>query len=206
VKYIILLIFTFIIFSCSKKQNQELENKDEQPALSLVSTYTIKDKIKSIFQKNISDWKELNTLDSFLDRFKKASPNEVLSNALELESLIKNLKDSIKPPLFKTPSFNARVNILYNESLRLSDMTKIPSIKAEEVKEQTNKILNAYSSMNSKINTVLSKKQFEDAIEIDGLLIGLDSTKIDSVSKKAIDLNRKQKFENKLLKKSNPQK
>ena len=46
----------------------------------------------------------------------------------ELENLIKNLKNTAKPILFDTPSFKARVNILHNESLRLSDMINIPSI------------------------------------------------------------------------------
>jgi hypothetical protein len=168
----------------------------------VVTNHTIEQSVKPIFEKEISNWNDLKTLDSFLKRFEKASPNEVLSNALELNDLIRVLKDTVKPTIFKTPSFNARINILYNESLRLSDMTRIPAIKAAEVNEQADKILLAYSSLNSKINTVLSKKQFEDAIEIDAIYIGLDSTKIDSVSKKTIQTIKQDKFEDKLIRKS----
>jgi hypothetical protein len=47
------------------------------------------------------------------------------------------------------------------------------------------------------VNTILLKKHFEDAIEVDVKFIGLDSTQIDSVSKKAIN----KKFERSLLNK-----
>ena len=53
--------------------------------------------------------------------------------------------------------------------------------------------MDAFSSINLKINTVLRKKQFEDAIDIDVSFIGLDTTKIDSVSKNAILEKQKEK-------------
>ncbi len=143
-------------------------------------------KIESSFTQEIENWNELKALDNFILRFKKASPNEVLSNALELKSLVSSLKDSVKPSLFEIPSFNTRVNILYNETLRLADMTFIPAIKADQVNMQTDKIINTFSAVNSKINTILTKKRFEDAIKVNVDFIGLDSTKIDSVSKKSI--------------------
>ena len=65
-------------------------------------------------------------------------------------------------------------------------MTFIPAIKAVEINEQTEKILSAFSAVNSKVNTILTKKRFEEAIDVDVSFIGLDSTKIDSVSKKSI--------------------
>ncbi len=46
--------------------------------------------------------------------------------------------------------------------------------------------MEAFSAVNSKVNTLFTKKRFEDAIEIDVKYIGLDSTKIDSVSKKSV--------------------
>ena len=118
---------------------------------------------------------------------------------MELESLVKSLKDSVKPSLFNVLAFKARINILHNETLRLSDMTFIPAIKATEVNVQTAKIISAFSAVNSKVNTILLKKRFEDAIEVDVKFIGLDSTQIDSVSKKAIN----KKFEKRLLNEKN---
>ena len=184
--FFIFLIITFI-FSCDKKQETVTQEQDSKPLLSLVNEYTSVKGVNATFAKDIADWKELKAVDNFLGRFKKVSPNEILSNALELQGLIKSLRDSVKPELFNIPSFNTRINIFYNESLRLSDMTAIPSIKADEVNKQTEKIIDAFSAVNSKVNTILSKKRFEDEIGIDITFIGLDSTKMDSVSRKSVN-------------------
>lgn len=174
------------LFSCDKKKQNTNPEQDTKPLLSVVKEYKAAEKVNATFLKDVEDWQELKAVDDFLARFKKASPNEVLSNALELKTLVKSLKDSIKPTLFNVPSFKTRINILNNETLRLADMTFIPAIKAVEINEQTEKILSAFSAVNSKVNTILTKKRFEEAIDVDVSFIGLDSTKIDSVSKKSI--------------------
>ena len=174
------------MFSCDKKQEEKNQELDAKPLLSVVNEYSSVKKVNATFSKDIEEWKELKAVDNFLERFQKVSPKEVLSNALELQDLVKSLRDSAKPTLFDTPSFKARVNIFYNETLRLSDMTSISSIKAEEINLQTEKIIEAFSAVNSKVNSILSKKRFEEEIDIDVKFIGLDSTKIDSVSRKSI--------------------
>ena len=193
-KYLFTFLTIVLLFSCDKKQanNSKQEQDDVKPLLSVINEYSSIIKIDTAFSKNIEEWEELKTVGEFLSRFKKVSPNEILSNALELKELVKSLTDSTHPQLFNTGSFNARVNILYNESLRLADMTTMPSINAEEVNEQTEKIIGAFSAVNSKVNSILSKKRFEDAIEVDVKFIGLDSTKLDSVSKKSV---KKELFE-----------
>lgn len=201
-KYYLSFILLSLIFSCDEKQEQTELKEDAKPLLSVVKEFTSVQGISTKFEKEIEDWKELKAVDNFLDRFKKVSANEVLSNALELKGLVKDLKDSIKPDLFKTPSFNARVNIFYNETLRLADMTNIPAIKAFEVHAQTEKIINAFSAVNAKVNTVLAKKRFEDEIGIDIKYIGLDSTKMDSVTRKSVN----KKLELKLDDMGKPQK
>lgn len=202
--YISAFLVVIIFFSCNKKQEKNIENQEPKSLLSIVEKHPSFKKVKPLYLKDIEQWKELKAVDKFLTRFEKASPNEVLGNALELKSLVKSLRDSVKPKLFDNPSFKTRVHILYNETLRLADMTFIPAIKAKEVNHQTNKILEAFSAVNSKVNTTLSKKRFEDAIEIDVKFIGLDSTKIDSVSKKSIKnslLDKKKLNKRKLPKK-----
>ena len=176
-----------IFFSCDKKKVAVVQKQEIKSLLSVVKNYNVAEKVNPLFIKDIEDWEELKAVDNFLSRFKKASPNEILSNALELKELVQSLKDGIKPPLFENASFNTRVNILQNETLRLSDMTFIPAIKAEEVTMQTDKIMNAFSAVNSKVNSILLKKGFEDDIDLDIDYIGLDSTKIDSVSRKSIN-------------------
>ena len=187
-KYYIFLTILIVIFSCDKKQEQNTTQDTTKPLLSEVYNFSSVKEINPMFSKDIEDWEELKSVDNFLGRFKKVSANEVLSNALELEGLVKSLKDSIKPALFTDDSFTARINIFYNETLRLADMTTIPAIKADEVHQQTEKIIDAFSAVNAKVNTILSKKRFEDEIGIDIKFIGLDSTKMDSVTKKTVNI------------------
>jgi len=148
--------------SCNKEVEKTEVNQSEISALRAVVEHSVSEVVSNDFQMQIADWNELNVLKNFLDRFIKASPKEVLSNSLELRDLIKLLKESKKSILFQNPSFETRVNILYNESLRLADMNTIPAITANEVNTQVDKILDAFSAVNAKINTIFSKKKFED--------------------------------------------
>ena len=100
--------------------------------------------------------------------------------------MLRHLKDSLKPTIFDSPSFNARINVLFSEAERMADITFIPAIKTAEINEQVEKTLGAFSALNAKINTVLSQKKFEDAIGISTKFIGLDTTKMDRVSKKTV--------------------
>jgi hypothetical protein len=196
-KYLLFSLLFAVFFSCKKEKQDSIQKQDSKPLLSVVKEYGVTEKVNALFLKDVEDWQELKAVDDFLLRFKKASPNEVLSNALELESLVSSLKDSVKPILFDIPSFKARINILHNETLRLADMTFIAAVKAPEITAQTEKIISAFSGVNSKVNTILSKKRFEDAIGTDIVFIGLDSTKIDTISKKAIQKNFKGNLQNK---------
>jgi len=188
-KYFITLLILLFIFSCDKKQETTIQQEDTKPLLSVENEFSSIKTINPVFAKDVEEWEELNAVNDFLARFKKASSKEVLSNALELKGLVQSLKDSIKPTLFNVASLDTRINIFNNETLRLADMTTIPAIKASEVTMQTEKILDAFSAINAKINTLLSKKRFEDEIDIDVKFIGLDSTKMDSVSRKSIKEN-----------------
>tara|TARA_R110002049_G_scaffold107836_1_gene255642 strand:- start:730 stop:1350 length:621 start_codon:yes stop_codon:yes gene_type:complete len=188
-KYFITLLILLFIFSCDKKQETTIQQEDTKPLLSVENEFSSIKTINPAFAKDVEEWEELNAVNDFLARFKKASSKEVLSNALELKGLVQSLKDSIKPTLFNVASLDTRINIFNNETLRLADMTTIPAIKASEVTMQTEKILDAFSAINAKINTLLSKKRFEDEIDIDVKFIGLDSTKMDSVSRKSIKEN-----------------
>ena len=191
-------MFLFIV-ACKEQVQKTNSNEEDKSSLSVVKSHNSFETVISNYKENTESWKSLKSLTVFLDRFKKASANEVLSNALELKVLSKALRDSVKPDNFKMASLDARINIMYNESLRLADMTNIPAIKADEVHKQTNKIIDAFSSINLKINTVLRKQDFEDAIDVDVSFIGLDSTKIDSSSKKTM---KKRPLPNEELKRS----
>ena len=155
--------------------------------MSIAKMHTATENVLSTYLKEVKDWNELQDIDSFFVKFRKITPNEALSNAIELKDLIKRLKDSVKPEKFKIPSLTARINILYNEALRLADLTRIGAIKAQEVNTQVDKTMAAFSNINTKINSILAKIRFENEIDINVTFIGLDTTKMDSFFNKPIN-------------------
>ena len=154
--------------------------------MSIAAMHTATENVLSTHLKEVKDWNALKDIDSFFVKFRKITPNEALSNAIELKDLIKRLNDSVKPEKFKIPSLTARINILYNEALRLADLTRIGAIKAQEVNTQVDKTMDAFSNINTKINTILAKMRFENEIDIDVTFIGLDTTKMDAFFNKPI--------------------
>ncbi|QTE21746.1 hypothetical protein [Polaribacter cellanae] len=193
-KYLIFLLLSVFVISCGNKTQGNTDVEKAKPLMRVLKKHQATVNVKPVFLKEVENWQELKEIDSFFVKFREISPNEALSNALELRDLVKSLKDSVTPTLFDTPSFKTRVNILYNECLRLADLTLISAIKATEINKQVDKTIDAFSAVNTKINTILTKKKFEDEIDVKIDYIGLDTTKIDSVSRKTINLRSKEKL------------
>lgn len=186
-KPVFFLTFLFVFFSC-KDPEQEKNEVAKKPLLSVVKKHQTPMAVKSSFNQNIDAWEEYQALHGFMPRYLNVSPNEALSNALELKELVKNLKKKRNPTILETPSFKARVNVFYNEVLRLVDMTYISAITAEEVNKQVAKVLITYSAINAKINTVFAQQNFERSIDINTVFIGLDSSKIKRASLNSLKL------------------
>jgi len=185
VKYIYLLVILVFTFSCQNNEGKDTVKKPK-PLMSIAEIHTATENVLSTHLKEVKDWNELQDIDSFFVKFRKITPNEALSNAIELKDLIKHLNDSV-PEKFKIPSLTARINILYNEALRLADLTRIGAIKAQEVNTQVDKTMAAFSNINTKINSILAKIRFENEIDIDVTFIGLDTTKMDTFFNKPIN-------------------
>jgi len=115
--------------------------------------------------KKVDNWQEYRSLNDFLDQYQSISPNEALNNSKELNDLVRSLKDSIKPNFLESAAFKARVNLLHNETLRLFDMSFISSIKNNEVNQQVEKVLESFSAMNLKINTILKQEELDRLID-----------------------------------------
>ncbi|MCL7754564.1 hypothetical protein [Polaribacter sp. Z022] len=196
-KQLVYLFLVTVLFSCGNKNNDTQNKNQVIPKLSNAVEHTRLENVNHKFEKEIENWQDLKTATSFIKKFEKVSPNEAMSNALELRDLVASLKDNEIPNTFNIPSLHARINVLHNETLRLADLTLIPAITSEEVNAQINKTIAAFSSLNSKINTILSKKNFEDAIDVDINFVGIDSTKMDSVSIKTINSRKREELLNK---------
>ena len=163
-KFVYYCVFILLISSCNNKKTDATEEIDK-PMSSRIKKHAQIATIKSKFQVDIDAWTEYENLIVFLNQYMSISPNDALNNSRELNDITKSLNDSIKPQFLETPAFKARVNLLYNETLRLYDMSSIPAIKATEVNNQIDKVLNAFSSINFKINTILKQRELEGDVK-----------------------------------------
>ena len=115
----------------------------------------------------LNTWDEYQRVDAMLTRYFAISNAEALSNATELSLLTKQLKDSIRDVRLESHSIKARLNLLYSECKRLEDMNDIPTIKQEEVTFEIRKILDAFSAVNAKFNSVFAIKDLENELDLD---------------------------------------
>lgn len=155
--------FAFLLigfFSCKNKQEEvaKVVNKSE---FRTEQKHPQAESIIANAAQKIEDWQEYRAVKEFLNQYQSISPSEALNNSRELNSLVASLRDSVSPGFLVSDSFKARVNLLYNETLRLNDMSAISSIKFEEVNEQVSKVMHAYSAMNSKINTIVRQAELD---------------------------------------------
>ena len=162
-KFIYCCVFIFLISSCNDT-TPTATKVVEKPEASRVKKHNQVSKIQSKFEMDIDSWIEYENLAIFLQQYTAISPNDALNNSRELNDITKSIIDSVQPQFLETAAFKARLNLLYNETLRLYDMSSIPAIKATEVNHQVANILNAFSSVNFKINTILTQSELEKNI------------------------------------------
>ncbi len=162
-KFIYYCVFILLISSCNDTTTTATKVVDK-PEASRVKKHNQVSKIQSKFEMDIDSWIEYENLAIFLQQYTAISPNDALNNSRELNDITKSIIDSVQPQFLATAAFKARLNLLYNETLRLYDMSSIPAIKATEVNHQVANILNAFSSVNFKINTILTQSELEKNI------------------------------------------
>jgi hypothetical protein len=159
-------LVSFFMVNC-KKTIQNTDSVPKKTEMQVRVKHIGIDSLSSLSKNKIKDWKEYENLNNFLKQFNNTSPNEALNMAVELNGYIKALRDSLKIEDLKVNSLNARYNVLNNESLRLKDMTLIPAIQPEQVNAQVDKIFLVFNSYTQKVNTIYSKKKFDEEIDLD---------------------------------------
>ena len=170
-KYLYPLLFSilFLCFSCNNtKEVQEVSNNIDSLKISsdhIVSS--IGEILIPKAKKAVSEWKEYRDVDDFILKYYSISTTEALEYAEELSTLMQLMKDSVRVEKLKELSVTARFNVLHNEALRLSDMATISSISNEEIKEEVFKIVEVFSALNSKINTIYKAEELQNSLEID---------------------------------------
>ncbi len=164
---IIILVFSF---SCNKSPKVEESTVINDTLIVEDTDRIINNTSETLIpqaKRALKDWQEYQKLDQFMLKYYNVSNLEALNNAKELSGLVKNMIDTIRVEKLTAINVVARFNVLHNETLRLADMATIPSITKDEVKEEVKKIIDLYSAVNSKINTIYNVENLQTTLEVD---------------------------------------
>ncbi len=175
----------FILLAACKKKE---ERSDEKNTVSVVKSGVIKSenpisRLNTQSKELILTWPEYQKFDDLISQYQEISMNEALLNSVELSVLAQQLRDSIRVDKLNIPEVKIRLNVLYSETLRLADMSTIPSITEQLVAKENNNMIDAFSALNLKINNMNSQDKLNSDISkfIDEIL---EQPKTDSVDNK----------------------
>lgn len=156
IKWILFLILLVMIFSCRKSiSKDELVTVTDSTATNILKMDHVVVKLNPKAQKEVEDWTEYQKMNEFIKQYLNISAIDALFNANELSELAQQLKDTIRVEKFEIPSVKIRLNVLHSETLRLADMASINNVGEEEIKNENENILNAFSALNLKINNII---------------------------------------------------
>ena len=162
-------VFGILLFSCGKEVKLENTQSQQDSLVTASKKIVIPVKVNLIpaAKKATANWKEFNDVADFIKQFYNINHFEALNNAKELSELVTLMKDSVRVEKLKELSVRARLNVLENETLRLLDITEIPSISETEVAEEVATIIELHSALISKINTIYKVEALQKALEVD---------------------------------------
>ncbi|MDO3695393.1 hypothetical protein QVZ41_11135 [Wenyingzhuangia sp. chi5] len=181
-KYITLFVtFCAVFIACEQKKTETaVKAENDEKYLSAKDETIIFDSVapvKVIYKDSILDWKGYFKVTEDLKRLKKTTPNEVLSVAEELVKDVALMRDSITVKVLDERGMRARMNALYNQSLRLQEMKDIPAITVPEITKQTQGLFTIFRMINTKINAIYEQNDFEQELLDDNFFF----SKIDSI-------------------------
>ena len=168
--YIVLIVFCVV--ACKPSPQEEAEEApiaEEQD----ITVNSIGEQLTADAKLSLRDWHGFQLVEKKIEVYTTITSGQALENAKDLSVLVRKIRDSIKVEVLDRPDFKTRLNVLYGHSLRLDDMSTILSISEEEVNEQVTKLLDAFSSVNNKVNAIYKEEKSEK--EFGDQLIKLDS-------------------------------
>ncbi len=180
-KYMYLLLVLGLCFACSKKKEASksegtklmksyVGEKDKEVKFDTVHLEKVR------FKDSIKDWKGYHKIDALLKVLKTSTPNELLYTADDFVKDIKLMKDSIPVESLKKPGMRARINGMYNQALRLKEMSTIPAITVDEVVKQTVGLYAIFNMITTKVNAIYDQENFEnELLEEDFIFSKIDS-------------------------------
>ncbi|MFK5878479.1 MAG: hypothetical protein QM478_03165 [Flavobacteriaceae bacterium] len=165
----IAIIFIAII-SCKPDAKNSIEesetiNFQEKTAISSIGI-TLSPKAK----KEVVTWEKYQLIETKMQRYQSITKSEAMQNSEELYLLIEDASDTIDVKILDRPDVKMRFNVMYNHAFRLHDMMSITSISEDEVITEVTRLLDAYSSLNDKINVVYKIDEYKNSfgnVELD---------------------------------------
>ena len=163
-----LMIFTMALLllancrSAEKQENTPVNSENEKANILKVDQPIAPLNHKS--KKLVEPWPEYQKFDEIIRQYEEVSMSEALLNSVELSELAQHLKDSIRIERLDIPSVKIRLNVIHNESLRLADMSTIPTITEHEILEANKNVINAFSALNLKINNMENMENLNSSI------------------------------------------
>lgn len=155
----IVLIALFLV-ACKQEPNQVAEEvsivEDQDIIINSIGVQ-LSPKVK----ESISDWGTFSMLTEMIERYTSITKSQALTDAKEISNMTKGIIDMVQIDLLDRPDMMIRFNVLYNQALRLDDMATIPSISDDEVRAEVLKLLEAFSSVNDKMNSIYKIDDFE---------------------------------------------
>jgi hypothetical protein len=169
---ILFFFLTIFLASCEGKQENTPQNVLEKTTVQTVfqdqKNYVFEEELTAVSKQATKDWMGYAKLTRFLkEHYQSTSPQTALEMSENLYIIVGKVRDSFHVQELKNEGFDARLNVLNSEILRLTDMTEITAIKAEEVVEQTEKIIGVYNAVNAKINAIYARKSLDEEIYFD---------------------------------------
>ncbi len=163
--FIAFLALTLFISACKNKEQKAKEVNDSSPVKnSLIKSEKPITKLNPASKEMIATWPEYQKFDELISQYQETSMNEALLNSIELSELARQLKDSVRIEKLDIPEVKIRLNVLYSETLRLADMSTIPTITEALVAQENNNVIDAYSALNIKINNMTSQDELNEEI------------------------------------------
>ncbi len=163
--FIAFLALTLFISACKNEEQKAKEENDSSPVKnSLIKSEKPITKLNPASKEMVATWPEYQKFDELISQYQETSMNEALLNSIELSELARQLKDSVRIEKLDIPEVKIRLNVLYSETLRLADMSTIPTITEALVAQENNNVIDAYSALNIKINNMTAQDELNEEI------------------------------------------
>ena len=174
------IILILLLISCKNKEKVEQDAAAiNEEILSTIKSDKPITNLNNKAKDLVKTWPEYQNFNDLINQYQEITVSEALLNSVELSELAKHLRDSIRVDKLKIPEVKIRLNVLYSETLRLADMSSIPTISQESVEQENNNMIEAFSALNLKLNNMNLQEELNSEISkfIDEVL---ESPTIDS--------------------------